>query len=249
MANKALLDNAFMELKPWQIRAWRLLVAGLIFLMLPIPWKYDMSNTLGIALRLDSRLYIEGREVSPPGDGQFYWLTSIGRPQLVVEALHERAFESSGRPAVDVLSGPLEHRPKINEPAAVAVGLSHAGQNPPQDLSGGVNFGKLFRNFSSGGSHGLMIALVAYSEAADENLSQGRHIAGTGGVTSNGTVSIIGSLEQKAQAAQRADVDVLLVPEAQAHRLNDMDLSGMQVVAVATLQEAIEWLSVPISEQ
>ncbi len=101
-----------------------------------------------------------------------------------------------------------------------------------------------FRSLSLGGSHGLMVGLVTYAHVAEEDLARGRHIAGTGGLLGDGTVTRIGGLEAKARAARRAGVDVLFVPGSQVQQLDEFDPRGMQVVPVDTLAQAIAWLQV-----
>lgn len=99
------------------------------------------------------------------------------------------------------------------------------------------------RKLALGRSHGLMVALITYADAAGHDLARGRHIAGTGTILADGTVGRIGGLQAKAAAARRAGAEVLLVPAVQAEQLAGFDPRGMQVVPVATLDEAIAALS------
>lgn len=103
-----------------------------------------------------------------------------------------------------------------------------------------------FRRLSLGSSHGMMIALTTYTAVSGEDLAQGRHIAGTGGILGDGTVTRIGGLPSKAKAAMRDGADVLVVPASQADELDDVDLSGVTIVPVTSLDDAIEWLSTPV---
>jgi hypothetical protein len=123
----------------------------------------------------------------------------------------------------------------------------------PADLEAGISF-KLaqllpvdwFRGLSLGDSHGLMVALVTYADASGHDLAQGRHIAGTGGIRADGSVTRIGGLVAKAKAAQRAGADVLLYPASQQEELKGKDLGEIELVPVATLTEAVEWLAQPV---
>jgi Lon protease (S16) C-terminal proteolytic domain len=72
-----------------------------------------------------------------------------------------------------------------------------------------------YRNLTLGRSHGLILALAAYSHASGEDLAGGRVIAGTGAIRIDGTVSAIGGLAAKARAANRAGVDVFFYPASQ----------------------------------
>jgi hypothetical protein len=107
--------------------------------------------------------------------------------------------------------------------------------------------GRWFRGLALGRSHGLMVALVTYAHVSGEDLSRGRTIAGTGGISGDGTVVRIGGLRSKASAAARLGADVLLVPNQQAHELEGLDLGRTFVLAVDHLDEAIEALRGEVS--
>ncbi len=330
-----------------------LVVVVLVVLLLPVPWLHLVSeDPPGTAWRLDGRLEIDGEVIDPPG--RWSWL-AVGRPPLVGELLRDRLLGVDSL-ATDLRAGPVARRPSLSEPAAVAVGLRHAGrelslgvlvevrepllegypqaglldaindapltdrqtwdevsggwvQDPraaggadgagadgagadgagaalepgltfrfrggqrfsapgpglpyeqvivsptaPDTLSAGITFaaarlipGDAARNLSLGSSHGLMVALMTYAHASGHDLTQGRHIAGTGGILGDGSVQRIGGLPSKARAANRAGADVLLVPRSQAALLDEVPLPGTTVVPVASLREAIEWLAVPVA--
>ncbi|MGH8913711.1 MAG: S16 family serine protease [Acidimicrobiia bacterium] len=100
-----------------------------------------------------------------------------------------------------------------------------------------------YRNLTLGRSHGLILALAAYTHASGEDLANGRVIAGTGVIRIDGTVSAIGGLAAKARAAHRAGVEVFFYPasqrcqgEAIAESLEDR---VMTMHPVETLDEAI----------
>jgi hypothetical protein len=103
--------------------------------------------------------------------------------------------------------------------------------------------GSWWRNLSLGSSHGLMVALVAYSYGADHDLARGRTIAGTGKILADGAVGAIGGLRSKAEAARRVGADVLLYPAQQAAHLTGFDAGSMELVPVTTLDEAIAALT------
>lgn len=99
-----------------------------------------------------------------------------------------------------------------------------------------------FRDLSVGSSHGLMVALVSYVHASGVDLADGRTIAGTGGIRPDGTVRRIGDLRSKATAARDIGADVMLFPASQASDLDGFDPGSMQLVPVATIDEAIKAL-------
>jgi PDZ domain-containing protein len=100
----------------------------------------------------------------------------------------------------------------------------------------------MLRTLALGRSHGLIVALATYAGAVQGDLAKGRHIAATGGVRSDGSVTRIGGLLAKARAARRVGVDVFFFPADQAGLLRDFDARSMDLVPVASLAEAIAYL-------
>lgn len=96
-----------------------------------------------------------------------------------------------------------------------------------------------WRGLSLGSSHGLMVALLAYTYESGVDLGRGRPIAGTGGIRGDGSVSPIGGLRAKATAARNVGAEILLFPAEQASTLSDFDPGTMRLVPVSSLDEAI----------
>jgi hypothetical protein len=99
------------------------------------------------------------------------------------------------------------------------------------------------RSLAVGSSHGLIVALMSYADAAEVDLARGRHIAGTGRMFGDGSVGRIGGLPAKAAAARRAGADVLVFPSSQAVELARFDPGEMELVGVANLADAIAALT------
>ena len=99
--------------------------------------------------------------------------------------------------------------------------------------------GGWWRNLATGSSHGLMVALVAYTHASGDELGEGLTVAGTGSMRPDGTVGRIGGLRAKAGAARDAGADVLLFPADQLGELDQFDAGSMELVPVGTLDDAI----------
>lgn len=116
---------------------------------------------------------------------------------------------------------------------APAVRAAVGGHGPPYSW---------IRSMSMGSSHGLIVGLTTYAAVSGEDLAAGRHIAGTGRLFGDGTVGTIGGLASKAGAARRQGADVLVVPAPQVDQLEGVDTGGMQVLAVTTIDDAIEQL-------
>lgn len=132
---------------------------------------------------------------------------------------------------------------KIHTLDLAPVGL-RAGIAPPWARIGPVEW---FRSLSLGSSHGMMVALTTYADAVEYDVAQGRHIAGTGGIRGDGTVTRIGGLEAKATAARRQGVDVMFFPASQAQDLVGFEPRGMTLVPIETLADAIEFLARPLA--
>jgi hypothetical protein len=109
----------------------RALIAGLLVLVLPVPWLHVVSDDpLGTAWRLNGRLHVAGEVVDPPG--RWTWL-AVGRPAIVAEVLRDRVV-TNPQPPVDMRTDSMTLRPALAEPAAAAVGLRHAGLDVPLGL-------------------------------------------------------------------------------------------------------------------
>lgn len=109
-----------------------------------------------------------------------------------------------------------------------------------------------------GPSGGLIQALSIYNAITDTDITFGLKIAGTGTIDSLGNVGEIGGVRQKIITANLAKADVFFVPVVRSNGAIDLDKSSnyveakaaydalrspkMQLVPVATLQEAIDWL-------
>lgn len=97
--------------------------ALLIVALTPVPWMTAaLDDPPGTAWRLDGRLQVAGERYDPPGD--WYWLT-VGRPPLVAEVV--RGWLPGAPAAVSLRTSSASNSPRLNEPAAVAVGLRAAG--------------------------------------------------------------------------------------------------------------------------
>jgi PDZ domain-containing protein len=109
-----------------------------------------------------------------------------------------------------------------------------------------------------GPSAGLMFALEIYDRLVPGDITKGYTIAGTGTINPAGEVGVIGGVEHKVVAADRAGADIFFVPEdlyPAAHEsfapvLNASDAkrraqeigTAMEVVPVGTLEEALDYL-------
>lgn len=94
-----------------------------------------------------------------------------------------------------------------------------------------------------GPSAGLMYALSIYDRLVPEDITGGRKIAGTGTIENpagrSGVVGAVGSVELKVKGASRIGAGVFLVPKPELDEARAAAGSGMEVIGVSTLKEAI----------
>jgi PDZ domain-containing protein len=93
-----------------------------------------------------------------------------------------------------------------------------------------------------GPSAGLMFALGILDKLDEQSLTGGRHIAGTGEITVDGTVGPIGGISQKLIAAKREGAVAFLVPAENCAEAVTRPPSGLTLIRVSTLDEALDGL-------
>ncbi len=110
-----------------------------------------------------------------------------------------------------------------------------------RDFDVELPFDITFREREIGGpSAGLAYALAIYDLIEGANVADGRDVATTGTIDLDGRVGPVGGLEEKAISATRAGADLFLVPEDE---VRDARTSGLDVVGVSTLEDALKALS------
>jgi PDZ domain-containing protein len=93
-----------------------------------------------------------------------------------------------------------------------------------------------------GSSAGMMQSLGVYNILSEDDITNGHRIAGTGTISTDGSVGRIGGMKQKTFAAIGVGAEYLLVPEG------DFDLAvktadgRIEVIPVATIDDALEFL-------
>jgi Lon-like protease len=90
-----------------------------------------------------------------------------------------------------------------------------------------------------GPSAGMMFALGIIDKLTPLNLTGGKFVAGTGEITAAGQVQPIGGIQQKMVAARNAGATVFLAPAGNCSATAGAVPSGLRVVKVATLSQAV----------
>jgi Lon-like protease len=93
-----------------------------------------------------------------------------------------------------------------------------------------------------GPSAGLMWALGLYDLLTPGDLTGGRTIAGTGEIAVDGTVIPIAGIQEKIAAAADAGATVFLVPEDNLKAAREGGDHGLQLVPVASFDDALAYL-------
>ena len=90
-----------------------------------------------------------------------------------------------------------------------------------------------------GPSAGLMFSLAIVDKLEPGSLTDGRFIAGTGTIDSDGEVGPIGGIQQKLIGARRKGAEVFLVPAANCAEALSGPPDGLKLVKVSTLKTAL----------
>lgn len=94
-------------------------------------------------------------------------------------------------------------------------------------------------NEIGGPSAGTMFALGIMDKVGDQDLTDGRFIAGTGTITRSGKVGPIGGIALKMLAARRAGATLFLAPASNCGDVSGNIPDGLEVVKINTLHDAV----------
>jgi PDZ domain-containing protein len=141
--------------------------------------------------------------------------------------------------------------------SVVTVELSASPEEPDRTIIGFIPFDTRaitlpfevdIRTDDIGGpSAGLAFTLAMIDELSPGDLTGPQEVAVTGTISLDGSVGAIGGLTQKVSAVHQNGIRVFLVPASQAElddperlqRLNDAGRGEVEIIAVATLDEAL----------
>ena len=130
---------------------------------------------------------------------------------------------------------------------AVQVGTKESGGRPVMGVQVYEHFKFPFTvKFSvgdiGGPSAGMMFALGIIDKLTPVNLTGGKFIAGTGQIEASGKVDAIGGIQQKMVGARNGGATIFLAPAANCSDVRGAIPSGLQVVKVSTLSQAVTYL-------
>lgn len=93
-----------------------------------------------------------------------------------------------------------------------------------------------------GPSAGMMHTIAIIDTLTEGELTKGHVIAGTGTIQPDGTVGAIGGIRQKVVGAEAAGAEVIMVPQANYENALTAEYEDIEIVPVATLDDAISYL-------
>lgn len=93
-----------------------------------------------------------------------------------------------------------------------------------------------------GPSAGMMYTLAIIETLSNGDLAHGHVVAGTGTISSDGTVGAIGGVRQKVVAAEAAGAEYMILPQANYEAAMTAPRHSMKLVPVSTIDDALQFL-------
>ncbi len=168
-----------------------------------------------------------------------------GKPVANLDAVHRAAEGHQTRRQRSSSTTAARTRRRASPP-------SRLGSNPDRDY-GYLGVGVLdapwapfsidFNLANIGGpSAGLMFSLAVVDKLTTGDLNDGKFVAGTGTIDSDGKVGSIGGITHKMLAAREAGATVFLVPADNCDEAKTAHEDGLQLVKVDNLGQAVDAL-------
>jgi len=195
---------------------------------------YGDSPADGVLLPKDEILAIDGKAITSPEQvattvrGAPIGTTfefRVSRDGVEVDG----AMKNNVEQTVKVTSAPNPDDPKIPY-VGIGVGTFYSAGFPIDFTLSDVG----------GPSAGLMFATGIVDKLTPDDLTAGKHIAGTGTIAPDGKVGAIGGIRQKMAGARNAGAELFLMPKVHCTEARDHIPDGLTVVPVETLTDAID---------
>jgi PDZ domain-containing protein len=151
----------------------------------------------------------------------------------------ERPDPHSGEP--EVIDVTLVLGPHVDDPSKPMMGVLLDNNEPIIEFPIDVEIDS--QNIG-GPSAGMMFTLEIINQLTEQDITGGERIAGTGTIALDGTVGAIGGVTQKVYAAIDAGAQIVFVPEANYDEAVEAAGDDINVVAVTTIDDPLEYLGV-----
>lgn len=204
--------------------------AALTFLELPVSDEivvtvvYGDSPADGVLLPRDTIVAVDGEPITDPVQ-----VAEAIRAQPIGTTFAITVERDGQQQDVEVTSEANPDDPEIPF-IGIGVGTFYTGDFPIDFTLEDVG----------GPSAGLMFATGIVDKLTPDDLTAGRHIAGTGTIAPDGTVGNIGGIRQKLAGARDSGAELFLMPAGHCTEAEGHVPEGLTVVPVTTLSEAIE---------
>ena len=90
-----------------------------------------------------------------------------------------------------------------------------------------------------GPSAGMMMALNVYNLLTEDDITNGKKVAGTGTIEIDGSIGPVGGVKQKVIAAKRANASLILVPTANYEEASVFSDENTEIIAVDSFDNAL----------
>ena len=140
---------------------------------------------------------------------------------------------------IEILDFDIILGPHVDDPSKPMLGVLLDNNEPIVEFPVEVQIDS--RNIG-GPSAGMMFTLQIMDQLTEEPLTHGQRIAGTGSIRVDGTVGSIGGIRQKVHGAIDAGAIAVLVPEGNYDAAVEAAGDDIQVVKVATIEDALAFL-------
>lgn len=124
-----------------------------------------------------------------------------------------------------------------NNKAALGISVQNAYTTK---INEELTFEKYIAHFG-GPSHGAMLTLAFLDQLTEGDITGGLKVAGTGTIEPDGSVGMVGGIEQKAYAVSRTDADVFFVPRGGMLEAT-MAAPDLKIVPVTSIFDILYWL-------
>lgn len=188
----------------------------------------------------DQVLSIDGNEFSAQQD--FVDYISSKKEGETVEVVYERDDRK--------ITNEIELAPLPSEPERVGLGISFV-ENKDIMTTPKV---EIDSDSIGGPSAGLMFTLEIINQLLDEDITKGYNVAGTGTMSSDGSVGRIGGIDQKIIAADNEGIEIFFAPDDEAEGIDETNYdvavetaekikSDMEIVPVQNVNDALDYLA------
>ena len=194
------------------------------------------SPAVGLLLAADVITSIDGEVIRLAGDAVAFVARSAPGDNITLGVIRPDP-NGDDEPLVLEIPVVLGDHPEDDTRGFIGVFLDSANVVAEFELDVSINAGNI-----GGPSAGLMYTLEIMNLLTEEDLTQGRQIAGTGTIEFDGDVGPIGGVRQKVFAAIDAGAYAILVPEENFADAEAAASGDIEIVSVDRLEDALAFL-------